>query len=157
MNDSYLLLKSLHVLGAILFLGNVIVTLWWKLMANRTRQPAVIAFAQRQVTLTDYVFTFCGAGLVLVSGVANVWLQGWQITQIRWLGWGSALFLISGLLWLLILIPIQIHQARLARQFAAGAEIPAAYWRAERVWVVVGVIATLLVLANVFWMVYKPA
>ncbi|MBK1680928.1 DUF2269 family protein [Rhodocyclus tenuis] len=157
MNDTYLLLKSLHVLGAILFLGNVIVTLWWKLMANRTRQPVVIAFAQRQVTLTDYVFTFGGAGLVLVSGVANIWLQGWDITQSRWLGWGSALFLVSGLLWLLILIPIQIHQARLARQFADGTEIPAAYWRAERVWVVVGVIATLLVLANVFWMVYKPA
>jgi len=36
------------------FLGNIIVTGWWKLMADRTRDPRVIAFAQRQVTTTDY-------------------------------------------------------------------------------------------------------
>lgn len=157
MNDAYLLLKSLHLLGVVLFLGNVILTLWWKLMANRTRQPAVIAFAQRQVTLTDYLFTFGGAGLVLVSGVANVWLSDGGLLQARWIGWGSALFLVSGLLWLCVLIPIQIRQARRAWQFADGGEIPEAYWRDERIWVVVGVIATLLVLANLYWMVFKPA
>lgn len=156
MSDAYLLLKSLHLLGAVLFLGNVVVTLWWKLAANRTRQPAVIAFAQRQVTLTDYVFTFAGAGLVLVSGVANVWQQGWEALHTRWIGWGSALFIVSGLLWLCVLIPVQIHQARLARRFADGGEIPVSYWRAERVWVVVGIVATLLVFANLYWMVFKP-
>ena len=156
MSDAYLLLKSLHVLGVVLFVGNVIVTLWWKLMANRTRDPAVIAFAQRQVTLTDYVFTFGGAGIVLVSGVANVWLGGWGNANSRWIGWGSALFLASTLLWLFVLIPIQIRQARAARQFAAAGVIPDSYWRAERVWVVVGVFATLLVVANLYWMVFKP-
>ena len=29
-------------------------------MADRTRDPKIIAFAQRQVTLTDWVFTFGG-------------------------------------------------------------------------------------------------
>jgi uncharacterized membrane protein len=57
MTESYLFLKSLHILGIILLLGNLIVTAWWKLMANRTKNPSIIAFAQRQVTLTDFVLT----------------------------------------------------------------------------------------------------
>lgn len=53
MDNPYLLIKSLHLLGVILFVGNIIVTGWWKVMADRTGNPAIIAFAQRQVTLTD--------------------------------------------------------------------------------------------------------
>jgi len=30
MSNAYLWLKTLHVLGAVLFLGNIIVTGWWK-------------------------------------------------------------------------------------------------------------------------------
>jgi uncharacterized membrane protein len=43
--NTYLLLKSLHILGVVLFLGNIIITGWWKAMADRTRNPVVIAFA----------------------------------------------------------------------------------------------------------------
>ena len=58
--DTYLLLKFLHLLGVVLFLGNIIVTGWWKSMADRTRDPKIIAFAQSQVSATDRVFTLGG-------------------------------------------------------------------------------------------------
>ena len=50
MENSYLWLKVLHIVGVVLFLGNIIVTGWWKNMADRTKNPQIIAFAQRQVT-----------------------------------------------------------------------------------------------------------
>ena len=56
-----------------------------------------------------------------------------------------------------ILIPIQIAQAREARGFAQGGVIPARYWRLGRLWVIWGTIATLLPLANLYFMVMKPA
>ena len=46
MND-YLLLKSLHVLGVVIFLGNIIVTAVWKALADRTGSPTIAAYAQR--------------------------------------------------------------------------------------------------------------
>lgn len=55
MDSTYLTLKSLHILRAVIFLGNIIVTGWWKVMADRSRDLKIIAFAQRQVTLTDFV------------------------------------------------------------------------------------------------------
>ncbi|MDD5033683.1 MAG: DUF2269 domain-containing protein [Methylococcaceae bacterium] len=157
MNDSYLLLKSLHILGAVLFLGNIIVTGWWKFMADRTRNPVVIAFAQRQVTLTDFVFTAGGAGLILATGIGNAILHQMDYWQIPWLAWGMSLFILSGLIWVAILIPIQIKQASMARDFAEGGPIPEEYWRLGRLWIIYGILATVLPLLNIYWMVYKPS
>lgn len=74
MNNSYLWIKVIHILGAVLFLGNIIVTGWWKVMADRTKNPQIIAFAQRQVTVTDWVFT-TGAAVFVVGFLAVGWVD----------------------------------------------------------------------------------
>jgi uncharacterized membrane protein len=52
---SYLAFKVVHLLGVVLFLGNIIVTGVWKTLADWTREPLTIAYAQRLVTITDWV------------------------------------------------------------------------------------------------------
>ena len=59
---------GLHVLGVVLLLGNLIVTAVWKVLADRTRQVDVIAYAQRLVAVTDIACTAPGAILIAVSG-----------------------------------------------------------------------------------------
>ena len=125
------------------------------MQADRTRQPAIVAFAQRQVTLTDWLFTFGGVLLVGIGAYANAYLHGLDLAA-PWLVWGQALFIASGLLWVAILIPVQIRQARLARGFAGGGPIPDEYWRLNRVWLWVGILATVLPAANLYFMVFKP-
>ena len=156
MVNTYLLLKSLHILGAVIFLGNIIVTGWWKVMADRTRNPAVIAFAQRQVTLTDYIFTGGGVVLILATGLGNAILHNMDFLNIKWLSWGFWLFNISGIIWITVLIPVQIKQAKMARQFANGGDIPESYWTLGRLWIIYGTLATVIPLANLYWMVFKP-
>ncbi len=153
--QTYLAMKSLHILGVVLFVGNIIVTGWWKVQADRTRNPAIVAFAQRQVTLTDWIFTFGGSTLVVVGAYANVYLHDLPLAA-PWLVWGQAMFFLSGLLWVAILIPLQIRLARLARGFAGGGAIPDEYWRLNRVWLWVGILATVLPAANLYFMVFKP-
>lgn len=153
--EAHQIYKALHLFGAVIFLGNIIVTGWWKAQADRTRQPVVIAFAQRQVTLTDWMFTFGGALLAVAAGYADALSRGLPLDA-PWLVWGQGLFLVSGLLWIGILMPVQVRQARLARGFAAGGPIPDAYWRLNRVAVATGITATLLPLANLYFMVFKP-
>jgi uncharacterized membrane protein len=155
-DDSYLWLKVLHLFGVTLFLGNIIVTAWWKLMADRTRNAQVIAFAQRQVALTDYVFTGCGATILLAAGWGNAAMHGMHVIHTYWLAWGLYLFSATGFIWAGILIPIQVRQSRMARQFAEGGNIPPAYWRLGRRWAFWGFIATVLPLVNYYWMVFKP-
>jgi uncharacterized membrane protein len=65
---SYNAFKMIHLLGVVVFLGNIIVTALWKALADRTADPPVIAFAQRLVTLTDWIFTAGGALLIVIGG-----------------------------------------------------------------------------------------
>jgi uncharacterized membrane protein len=148
--------KVVHLFGVVVFLGNIIVTAVWKVMADRTGDPRVIAYAQRLVTLTDWIFTAGGVVLLLVGAYGMAAVAGLNLRGPTWLIWGQALFVVSGLIWICVLIPTQIAQAREARAFAEGAPIPESYWRHNRRWVVWGVIATLVPLVNLYFMVFKP-
>lgn len=153
---SYTLFKSIHLLGVVLFLGNIIVTGVWKMLADRTGDPKVVAFAQRLVTVTDWAFTAGGVVLILIGAYGMASVAGLDLRGTHWLVWGQGLFVASGMIWAVVLIPTQIAQARQARGFADGGPIPESYWRHGRRWIVWGVIATLLPLGNLYFMVFKP-
>ncbi|WP_299437829.1 DUF2269 family protein [uncultured Rhodospira sp.] len=146
----------IHLVGVVLFVGNVTVTAVWKVFADRTHHPATIAFAQRLVTYTDWVFTFGGVVLVLVSGIALMILGGWWTAGAAWLWWGIGLFVVAGLMWLVVLIPIQIRQARMALRFEQDGEVPPAYRRLALRWLWVGIVATGLAAVNLYLMIAKP-
>ena len=89
-------------------------------MADRTKSPEVIAYAQRLVLMTDIAFTATGAGLIAVSG--NMMANNFGgVDGASWLTLGWWLFIASGVIWLTILIPIQLAQTRLARSFRGDA------------------------------------
>ena len=156
MPTSYLLLKTIHVVAAIVFVGNVVATAVWKTLADRTQDPRVVAFGQRLVTVTDFVLTGPGAVAVLITGLLMMRSYQVPLVEILWLLWGLILFGAAGLLWVAVLVPVQLKQARLVRDLGDG-EIPEEYWRLDRVWAVVGMVATLLPLINVYLMVMKPS
>jgi uncharacterized membrane protein len=147
---------SLHILGVVLFLGNIIVTAVWKMLADRTQSPPVVAYAQRLVTITDAAFTATGVVLIIVSGQVLADDFGGVFSGPTWLTIGWSLFIASGVIWLGVLIPVEVMQARLARQFRDSPMIPDRYWRLSMIWAVFGAVATLLPLANLYLMVFKP-
>lgn len=151
----YVTFKIIHVLGVVLFMGNIIVTGFWKAMADRMREPHVVAYAQHLVTVTDWAFTLGGIVLILI-GAYGMAVTGKLDLQQSWLIWGQALFGASGLIWVAVLVPTQIAQAKLARTFAAGGPIPQRYWELNRRWVIFGIVASALPLANLYFMVAKP-
>jgi uncharacterized membrane protein len=149
------LLKTLHTLGVVLFLGNIIVTAFWKVMADRTRDLAVIRFAVRATNWTDVFFTFGGVVLLAVAGRALAAQSG--ILELPWLRLAYGLFAATGLLWLGVLIPLQRAQAKLLAPLPRDAAIPARYWRLALAWAVAGTVATLLPLGIVWLMTVKPS
>lgn len=156
MDNSYLWLKTIHLLGVVLFLGNIIITGWWKVMADKTRNPQIIAFAQRQVTLTDFLFTGGGVIILLVAGMAEMSIYHLSFSA-KWLSQGMLIFVLSGIIWVAILIPTQIKQANIAKDFISTGVIPELYWTLCKIWNIFGAIAILLPLLNLYWMVFKPA
>lgn len=149
------LFKTLHLLGVVLFLGNIIVTAFWKILADRTRELAVIRFAVRVTNWADVVFTFGGIVLLATAGHALAALEG-GVLQAGWLHWAYGLFILTGVLWVGVLIPVQRAQARLLYPLPREAQIPARYWRLSAIWAVAGSVATLLPLAILYLMMVKP-
>lgn len=153
---SYDAFKVVHLLGVIVFLGNIIITGVWKVMADRTGDPRTVAYAQRLVTLTDWLFTAGGVALILIGAYGMAAVAHLDLRGTTWLVWGQTLFVASGLIWVFVLIPTQIAQARQARAFANGGAIPESYWRHGRRWLIWGTVATVIPLANLYFMVFKP-
>ena len=143
--------KIVHVLSACLFLGNVVVSGTWAALAERTRNYEVIAFSNRLVLVTDLLFTLTGALLVVVTGSVMAHRYGGASSQ-GWIAWSYALFTISGLIWALVLVPIQLRQRTLLRRDRA---ITAEYLRLSRVWQVSGAIATVVPLPILYLMINK--
>ena len=152
---AYEIFKFLHILGVVFLLGNVTVTSAWKVLSDRTRNPVIIAQAQRLVTLTDWAFTFWGVLLLVVGGYGAAWVAGMDVLRDRWIVLSEIGFVLAGVLWLGVLVPIQVKQARMARGFADGGPIPEAYWRLSRWWIAVGLVATVPLVAAMWFMVAK--
>lgn len=152
----YLAWKFVHLAGVVLLVGNVTITAIWKVFADRTGEPKTIAFAQRMVNGTDWVCTGGGILLIVAGGYGMAASAGLNIVTTRWLLWGQILFVLSGILWLCVLVPLQIRQARLAAVFAQGGPIPDAYRNLSARWLVWGIAATVPLVAALFVMIAKP-
>lgn len=149
--------KFIHIIGIVILVGNVTATSIWKLFADRTGEARIVAFAQRLVTLTDWSLTFWGVVLTMGGGYAAAVIGRFDLLADGWLVMGQGLFLLSGALWLGVLVPLQMRMARMARQFATDGEVPRAYIRASRMWFVVGIASTVPLVAAAWVMVAKPS
>ena len=92
--------------------------------------------------------------LILIGGFGMVRFAGLDIASTPWLQHGLALFGISGLIWVLILIPIEYWKLRMANDFASGG-FPERFWRLNRWWIIWDIVATVLPLLNIYVMVAK--
>lgn len=151
------LLKLIHVLGVILLLGNITVTAVWKVFADRTRNGPIMAFGQRMVTGTDFGLTVPGIVLTMVGGYGAMFEARYDFPGPGWLIGSQLCFVAAGLVWLGILIPIQVRQARMAREFAKGGAVPDAYRRLGRIWLGWGLVATVPLVAALYLMIAKSA
>ena len=144
-------LKLIHLVCACLFLGNVIVSGIWALLAERTRNHAIIQFSNRMVLITDVFFTLLGSLGVVWTGHGMAENYGGAEGHL-WIQWSYALLGISGLIWLFILVPIQLKQRALLKK---SDTVCAEYWRLSRIWQIAGAVATVLPLPIVYFMLNK--
>jgi uncharacterized membrane protein len=153
----YALFKTIHIVGIVILVGNVTITAYWKVLADRSGDVHLIAHAQHGVTIADWIFTLAGIVLVLAGGYGAALISDLPLLNgPAWLAIGQMLFAVSGLIWIGILIPLQIRQARDARLAEVGGSLPERYRRDCRLWLIWGIIATVPLVAAIYVMVAKP-
>jgi uncharacterized membrane protein len=153
----YLALKALHIVSVVLFLGNIITGVFWKVHADLTGDLRARAQALDGVIKSDRVFTVPGVFLIIATGVGLALMGGYPLLRTFWIVWSLVLFGISGLAFGIAVAPLQKKLLANARAGLAGSWNQAEYDKLSRSWTLWGTVATAAPLAAVFLMVMKPA
>lgn len=152
----YLVVKTAHILSALLFLGAGLMTAWYKVRADRARDANVIAWYAREIVLADWIFTLPSGVTLPATGLWLASLLGQPLTQ-GWVALGIACYALAGTLW----VPaawLQLRMRRLAETAARdGSALPPAFHRYNRVWLALGVPAFAVSMLALWIMVAKHA
>ncbi|MFO0566956.1 MAG: DUF2269 domain-containing protein [Polyangiaceae bacterium] len=150
----FLVLKTIHVLGAVLFLGTGLGSAYYKLRARASGQVSVIAWCDREVVRADWCFTVPAGLLMPTTGLWMALLYRMPLTTpFVWqalLGYG-----IAGVTWLPAAF-LQIRMRELSARAAASNEpLPDGWYRAQRTWTLLGIPSFGITMAVVWMMVSK--
>jgi uncharacterized membrane protein len=146
----------IHVLGAILFLGNIITAAFWKIVADCRRDLQGIYNTARNVMIADFVFTLPGIVMLLVTGHILMAKMGLSLTRLSWVSVSYGVFIFSAVVWTAVLLPSQNKMIREAKASLSSGQLTLGYQRASMLWNVFGVVATLLPFVVLYLMVVKP-
>lgn len=153
----YLVLKLLHVVAVILFLGNITTGVFWHLHAARTRDPKLLAHTMEGIIRSDRLFTIPGVVGIIVTGVAAAMHGNFPILGTGWILWTLVLFSISGLVFMLRVAPLQRQLRSLAEAGARSGSFDYARYHALAVrWELWGAAALVTPAAGLVLMVLKP-
>jgi uncharacterized membrane protein len=154
----YLVMKLLHIVAVIAFLGNIVTGLFWHVHAARTRNPRLLAHTMDVIIRSDRLFTMPGVVVIIATGIAAAIYGGFPLLRTGWIAWSLVLFAISGLVFMIVLAPLQRKLFALAQAGASSGSFDfSAYQKLARRWEFWGAVATLTPLAALVLMVLKPA
>ncbi len=146
--------KLLHILGAILLVGNIVITGVWMFMAERTNNPAVMRFAATMVNWADVFFTVPGIFLLITNG--DILSEQWGgVFQVSWIVVSLVLFAFSGIVWIFLLLRYQNNLISLSTTLTQEQD-SADFFVLLHKWYFWGAVATVLPLISLVLMFLKP-
>lgn len=153
---SYLLVKYLHVLGAIVLLGTGIGIAFFMLIAHRSGEPSFIARTAATVVRADFVFTATAVVAQPLTGLLLAYMTGLPLTE-GWLLASIGLYVVAGLFWLPV-VWMQMRMRTLAETAVAnGTALPEPYFRLFRLWFLFGFPGFGSVMLILWLMIAKPS
>ena len=152
----FFLMKALHILSVVLFLGNIITGVFWKFHADRSGDLRARAQALDGIIASDRWFTIPGVVLIIATGVAMALQMGYPLLSTKWIGWSLVLFGISGAAFSIFVAPLQKKLLANTRAGIAGNWNEAEYHKLSGSWKLWGTLATGAPVLALFLMVFKP-
>jgi uncharacterized membrane protein len=151
----YLALKAVHIIAVVVFLGNILVGVFWKNWSDRTHNPDIILHTIEGIARADLVFTIPSVVAIVAAGVLLAVAAHIPILGTGWVLWGLGLFILSGIAF----APVARLQQDLIAVAKTGMKTPyqqRAYVALSEKWNLWGTIALVLPLIALVIMVLKP-
>lgn len=151
---SYLTLKTLHILCSTVLFGTGLGTAFFMWITNRRKNIEAIRVTTKNVILADILFTTPAVILQPLTGFILVEKAGFSISvePMNWLGLALVLYCLAGACWIPVLwIQWKMHQISLT----TSDSLPKEYWKLEKIWTLLGIIAFISLIMVYFLMVFK--
>jgi len=151
----YLVVKYLHVLGAIVILGTGSGIAFFMLMAHLSRDAAFIARTASVVVLADMMFTLSAVIAQPITGGILMMLSSTAFSE-GWLATSLVLYAVAGLFWVPVIF-MQLEMRDLARVAAEKSQpLPPRYLVLFRRWFLFGIPGFGSVMIILYLMIAKP-
>lgn len=148
-----LILKLVHVITAILFIGNITVAVLWKSLADKSKDRLRITFTFEGIIKSDRIFTMPAVTLLIITGFGISGLLKLSTIETGWILWSIILIIISGAVYMAKVVPTQKKILELSK------EVSKFNWeeynKLSNQWNVWGSIATIAPYAALVLMVIK--
>jgi uncharacterized membrane protein len=152
---SYVVVKWAHILSSTLLFGTGLGSAFYMFFASLTRDARVAATVVRYVVIADWAFTTPTIVLQPLTGLYLIHLAGLPWNS-AWIVWSVALYFLAGACWLPV-VWMQIRMRDMAQEASrTGSPLPPRYWSMLRLWVALGIVAFLALVAVFYLMVAKP-
>lgn len=156
--NTYLLLKTVHILSSVLLVGTGLGSAFYMFFANRSGSVAAQAVVSRLVVRADWWFTTPCIFIQPATGIAMAQMAGWPLST-PWLALSLGLYVLAGVCWLPV-VWLQIRMAALARLTvqadAQARALPPLYHQYRRRWEALGYPAFIAMAGTYYLMVNKP-
>ena len=151
---AYLIWKLLHVIAAIIFIGNITIAPFWKAAADRSKDRLRIADTMKNIIRADRVFTMPSVTVLIVFGFGAQMTFGYPI-ETPWILWGLIMVVVSGVVFMTKVVPLQKKMYSLASD--ENKFNWEEYRKLSKEWNIWGSIATIAPYIAVVLMVLKPS
>jgi uncharacterized membrane protein len=152
----YLWFKLIHVVAVIVFLGNISLGIFWKSIADRSRDPRIMAHTLRGIILADRCFTIPAIFVIVAGGVATAIAEQIPILATGWILWSITLFVISGIAFGPVMRAQREMESIASEGARTGAIDEARYRNFSASWNIWGMVALLAPAVAVALMILKP-
>lgn len=144
----------IHVIAVIIFLGNITITPFWKLQAEKIKDRLHILNIWEGIIRSDRFFTMPGMIILLIFGIGAAAHLKVNFIDTGWIFWSIIMYIISGASFMVKMVPIQKKIVALAKDEARFGWDE--YRKLTKQWDIWGSLATITPWIAVILMVLKP-
>ena len=150
------MLLFFHLVGVVLLLGNALTVTFWKIRADYSKDLRLAFQTAKNIMIADYIFTLPSIVLILISGHLLAAKAGYSVFEWNWIGLAYGLFALSGVIWMIALLPTQIKMIKQGKLSCEQGAMTKEFSRASRAFNFYGIASTLTAIAAMVLMVWKP-
>lgn len=126
------LIIFIHIFGIILEFVGIIGFLFWKIIADYSKNLSYIRILHKNYVISESIFVVGGGTIIFLSGLALTIKYPTPFLETRWLIMALIYLALAASVWAAAIIPIMIKLNKILAKIPSDGLLSEEYWRISR-------------------------